>query len=157
MTTTSKAHRTRAAGNVQYTRDVLPSPPVSPRSSPYSQKLVSATLYQSSPSSFPSVSKPYVTVTETPIAARVYGGSRQTTYQSADNLPPTGVSISDTTEPSPAEVSPIICSSFPRFSFRETRLGWGVAHNAFHAGYQVYPRAFFHHRPDLFMVTNTFL
>ncbi|KAH8996661.1 hypothetical protein EDB92DRAFT_1841086 [Lactarius akahatsu] len=89
---TSKPHR--ITESTQYTRDV---PSFSP--------LVSATLYQSSPSSFPSVSKPYVTVTETPIAAPAYGGSRQTTTPSAENLPPVGASFSDTTGPSHAENS----------------------------------------------------
>lgn len=95
---TSKPHRTAATESVQYTRDVLPPRPVSPRSTPYAQKVVSATLYQSSPSSFPSVSKPYVTVTE-PIATRAYGGSRQTATPSAEGIPPTDAPLSETLEP----------------------------------------------------------
>lgn len=112
---TSKPHRTVPTDSVQYTRDVLPPRPVSPRSTPYAQKVVSATLYQSSPSSFPSVSKPYVTLTE-PIATRAYGGSRQTTTPPAEGILPTDVPLSET---SPAGVSLFICSLFPRFGFHE--------------------------------------
>src|ERR1700677_194513 len=118
---TSKPHRTAAMESVQYPHDVLPPRPVSPRSTPYTQKVVSATLYQSSPSSFPSVSKPYVTLTE-PIATRAYGGSRQTTAPSAEGIPPTDAPLSETSEPSPAGVSLLSCSSFPRFGFHEPRL-----------------------------------
>jgi hypothetical protein len=118
---TSKPHRTAATESVQYTRDVLPPRPVSPRSTPYAQKVVSATLYQSSPSSFPSVSKPYVTVTE-PIATRAYGGSRQTATPSAEGIPPTDAPLSETLEPNATGVSLLIRLLFPRFGFHEPRL-----------------------------------
>ncbi|KAI0300550.1 hypothetical protein B0F90DRAFT_429599 [Multifurca ochricompacta] len=109
----SKPRRTMATEKVQHSRDFLPSPPISPRSSHYPQQLMSASVYQPPSSSFPSGVKPHATVMGvSTIPIHVYGEPRLTTTLSADNPPPTSAPIYNATQPDPPEVCLLIHSSF---------------------------------------------
>ncbi|KAI0266336.1 hypothetical protein BC834DRAFT_121832 [Gloeopeniophorella convolvens] len=90
---TSRYPRASAPDNVQQPRDTLPSPPVSPRSSPYLQHAVSSVAYQPPNPSPPAVTRSYGVATQSVVAARVYGEPRQATAMAAEIVLPMVASI----------------------------------------------------------------
>jgi len=106
--------------NVQHPRDVLPSPPVSPQPSPYSQQLMRTTVNGSPSSSLPSVGKSHVAATEVPAATtRSYGLYEEPRYPTSRSSENPNVSTSSAMKVNPTEVCMPISLFFPTFvSFR---------------------------------------
>jgi hypothetical protein len=113
--------------NVQHPRDILPSPPVSPQPSPYSQQLIRTTVNVSPSPSLPFVGKSHAAVTEVPAATtRSYGlyeEPRYPTSRSSENPPFTNVSTSSAMKVKSTEVCIPISLFFPTLVLLSTILG----------------------------------
>lgn len=101
----SNPHRVAAIEGVQHARDFLPSPPLSPRSSSYSQPVKHTPVYQSPSASTPSVGVSHATATEVPaVTNRLYKEPRYPTNRASTNPLSSNVSISGAMKHNPTEV-----------------------------------------------------
>lgn len=109
----SRSHNIAADENVQYHRDILPSPPVSPPPSLYPRRTA---INGSSPSSPPSAGNPSATATEVPAATTrlsgLYGEPRYPTSRSTEKPPVTNASTSSAMKPRRTESSHKPTNSF---------------------------------------------